>query len=331
MVLLAVLAACGNGSDSLDIAAGDLPLGPPDSEYWVAGSLPADFRLVNVREHDSGRGTKVRQIEYQPGDVLSDSAAGALTVEAVADDGDNLTGSRGTEPSRVRGHDAVQFPVTDDGETYGVGVRWHERPGLTITVHTRFPVGEVELYRVAEHVQPISAQTWAELMAPYAIDQGAPAADMERVEAARGDVNGQEWVLTALLPADYPLVEADRRSACYELSYGGATTTGISCGRTSWVRLAGENFVVGQASVGTERVDVSTPDGLIRVSVEPVRVDRGPPTLFWVAPMPAATPCFAFVYHIGADGQELRSSPVLPLPSQGASCGPVPRPSPQSN
>src|SRR5207249_3243719 len=119
---------------------------------------------------------------------------------------------------------------------------------------------------------------------PVAVRDATVRPDMVRVEATGGVVGSDPWVLTALLPAGYPLTSVDRRAACFELVYRGEASNGTSCvGHPSWVRLGGQIFAVGEVPSPTSRVRVTLDNGP-PVDVDAVLLQQWAATRFWVTP-----------------------------------------------
>ena len=225
-------------------------------------------------------------------DPTSDPSNSELTVETT-DAGSSPAGdvSVGT-PTTVRGHSALRVTLTDEGHVYGVGFTWQERPGLTITVRAAQPLGEPDARLTAEGVRPVADDTWHKLVVgtnPVAVADGTVTPDMQRVKVATGTIGQDQWVLTGLLPAGYPLVAEDRRAACFELAFRGQTSNGTSCiGHPSWLRLGQQIFAVGEVPPDVSRVRVA-PDVGAATELDTAAVPQWSATRFWVAPLPEGT------------------------------------------
>lgn len=143
---------------------------------------------------------------------------------------------------------------------------------------------------VAAGVRPVSADVGRRLVTATEDIEGRVVPAMPRASAVTGSIGGRRWALTALLPSGYPVLTAlDRRAACYELAYRGRRSNGSSCwGHPSWVRLAGQVFVFGEASTEVRQVVVRAA-GRADVVVATHRSRRWPSARFWVAPMPSGT------------------------------------------
>jgi len=318
IALVLVVAACGDGKPgATSPASGDgnrlvVPVGPTSSDFWVAGDLPDAYRLAYLQDS-----TTVGQAFHRSGykhDGPGDAYDAELQVDSMTSDSkagfDVASGSSTT----VRGHAATLATMTDEGSAYGVALTWEERPGLRLIVRAAQPLTEADARTVAEGVQPVSDDTWQKLSKatdPVAVSDGRLAPDMRRVAATSGVEEGERWQLTALLPADFPLIDGDRRAACYELAFRGATTNGTSCvGHASWERLGGRIFLIGEVPPEFAQVHV-TPDAGAAFDIDTAAAPGWSATRFYATPLPEGT-C---VVAIDAGGKSFGSTGPLEEPS----------------
>jgi len=260
-----------------------LPTGSPASGTWIAGQLPDGYVFVWAGDNPGPNGIRDHASSYGK-DPTRDTSDAPLQVDSIAESVPLPEG----RPVTVRSHRAVLSTLTDEGRPYGVRLTWQERKGLTISVSALEGVSMPEARLVAAHVRPVSPDTWRRLViaADY-IGRASP--DMARVPITSGHIGDHRWTLTALLPPHYPVLAVDRRFACYELAYRGQRSNGSACWQhPSWVRVAGQVFVFGEASPEIQRLEVrraQRPEVLVNTHL----ISRWPRARFWVAPMPTDT------------------------------------------
>gem|GEM_PF-3827245 len=123
-------------------------------------------------------------------------------------------------------------------------------------------------------------------------------------------------MLTALVPAGYPLGPEDHRLECFHLSFEGETTKDYCPGHPIWERVAGQVFVFGDAATDVKTVRIN---GIFGSTFQPFTVDtvamtQGPATRFYVVPLPDDA-CWVSVDN--ADGGQ-GPGPTGPLVEAGA-------------
>jgi hypothetical protein len=277
--------SCGSDSGSLQSRASSAPA---DARAWIAGHLPDSFEIVSAGEQ---RGT--RSTGYGP-----DTRPWCETCEresqiAIAVSPTSVpvpAEGRDPRPVRVRGHDATLTTLTDEGEAYGFQVVWNERDDLRIAVDGINGPTEDETLKVANDVRGISEAEWQRLVRALSIDTHIGRVDPTAtpVDVVHGAVDGAEYVLTALVPGDYPLGPEDRRLDCFRLAFKGAMAKDQCPGHPLWERVAGKLFVYGDvdANITTVRVSPSYGSSFAPFTVDTFSAPTGPPTRFYVAPLP---------------------------------------------
>jgi hypothetical protein len=267
-VLFGCLAA-GCASDNGDVATGDATTSGPtedtvyapgDSGMFVVEPVPEGWGIDRAYVQDKGRGVyyakggddditfSVLTFNVDPADPQV-----ALMRQAMEN------GENGVTPIEVDGHDAYRGPLTDDGRTYGDQIQWFARPDLVVSVQAPWE-SELDVVTLADDVHEISASARDTLVAATTGggERGTP------IEALRGTVDGDEWVLNAILPTDYPLQPIDQRRGCGVLSFRGETATTCSDEFTTLddatqVFLGGVNFGFGVIGDGSGQVHLLQP------------------------------------------------------------------------
>lgn len=288
----------GQGTDPT-VAATSHPIGPPDSDRWLAGRVPPGWLLARVETSDVLVNGVFSYQSYYRYQTRNDPYDAELTVTADA----GAVPLKDGEATTVRGHPAVRIAVRDDGKVYATALSWHERSDLTITVQGALegehPVSESELRLVAENVIPIDTDRWEKLITITRPSQGGQVTPgMDRVTATAGKVEGDQWVLTALIPAGYPLLAEDDRPPCLELSFRGEQTRNSRCaGSATWERLGDVIFLAGEAPAAVAKVRL-TPEGGTAIEIETYGVPELPDVRFWAAPLPEGS-CLVDVAAVG--------------------------------
>jgi hypothetical protein len=171
------------------------------------------------------------------------------------------------EEADVRGHTAYVSPFTDDGKVVGSMIIWEERPGYAVEIRV-FDGAGVTPVDLANDTYEISADAFESLKLGTS-GGGVPGA---RIEAVRGAVDGDPYVLTAVLPVGYPVQPIENRAGCAELTFRGETAT--TCNDQfafapiddgGQAVLGGVNFAFGFFR-----------DGLGEVIIAPIETPQGP-------------------------------------------------------
>lgn len=231
------------------------PLGPADSPYWIIADPPSGARVAAARTVISPGQLDLWRVEYAVGHRDS-----MLHLEVVLDSTQSLDEclSRGTAGD-VRGHRSCETTLFDDGREFGWKSVWDEQPNLRITVSSGGSPGASSDARAivreaVRNVQPIPKATAENLVLAMDMPTSTPT---QRVEVARGTVDGAVWILTALEYTDFPLVPDDHRAPCVELSYRGEVA--LACGaylrpESGWARIGGKVFAFGAATSNVQAV-----------------------------------------------------------------------------
>lgn len=307
--LVAVTAAgCGDDGGSTIRSSGD-----EGSPYWVATDLPAHYRPLVIEDSDGQRTIRYGTAD-DVGDVYDADLAVRMWDQGGPPDAEDLPpGDDWGEEVRVHGHDGWAVDLQGDGVVYGTALHWEPSPGLWLSVEASEPLTRAELDMVAEGLVPVDEEEWARLTRALSIDThvGRVDPDAVAVEAAGGEVDGERWTLTALVPGDYPLGPEDRRRSCYRLAFRGESSDDL-CDAHPWrLRLGGQVFAFGFVVAPVERVRVVPIEGddFAAVDVDTFAVPDAPPQRFFVAPLPDDA-CFL---EVVADPRPLSPGPTGPM------------------
>jgi hypothetical protein len=228
----------------------------------------------------------VRRVGYAPNGDRDYQIAVAASSPSMA------VPARGRNPRqvRVRGHDATLSTLTDEGHDYGFEVVWDERDDLRLAVEGSNGPTEQDTLAVAKDVRGISEPDWQRLELELSVDTHVGRVDPNAaaVEVVRGDVGADPFVLTVLVPGSFPLGPEDRRLDCFHLTFRGTTTKDECPGHPIWSRVGGQLFVFGdaKADIGSLRISPSFGSSFASFSVDTTPAPSGPPTRFYVAPLP---------------------------------------------
>ena len=302
-VLMAVVlaAGCTTGPESTtvtqpDPTLGELPAG--ESGAFALADVPDGFEIDKAYDRASDRPEDDRRsISY----VTTDDDEGpgwTITARPWPDDQppfDELyERAIDEDPSasigqvEVRGHAGYLTDDVSDGQVIGTAVAWEERPGLVVDVRVSDQAG-VDALDLAQQTYEISSDVFRALVVGTT-GGGEPGA---RLEAVTGTVDGDPYVLTAVLPEGYPLEPIDRRAGCLELEYRGETAS--SCDErmpfpplddADQAVLGGVSFGYGVFRDGLGEVSVSpveSPDGPWVPATTAV-LDQAPDLTWWVLP-----------------------------------------------
>jgi hypothetical protein len=216
--------ACGSGSSTTEDGDGtpattEYPSG--ESGMFVVDPVPEGWAIDRAYTQDKGSG-----VYYSRGGD-EDGSFSVLTFDVdpadpqVAQMRDMMDrGGEGITKVSVDGHDASLMELTDDGRTYGDQIQWFVRPDLVVSVRAPWSSG-LDVAALAADAHEVAEPTRAGLV--RGTSGGGEAAPP--VEALRGTVDGDEWVLSAVLPTDYPVHPVDVRRGCAELTFRGETAT----------------------------------------------------------------------------------------------------------
>ena len=248
-VLVPLAAGCGSsGSEvgSSDEAPAPTSFPPGTSGAFVVDPAPEGWQIERAnadvdnwyvyysRPDDRDRTFSVLSFAIDPSDPQYEEWRRHVA------EGGGETG--GVATVSVGGHEAYLGPLRDDGRTYGDQVTWFPRPDLAVQVGVPFDSG-LDVVEVANDAHEIDGAAFTSLVeATSGGGQPGP-----RLEALRGEIDGDEWVLTAVLPEGYPVEPIDLRRGCAELTYRGesATTCGDLGGRTFTPLDEGRQAILG--------------------------------------------------------------------------------------
>ena len=291
LVAALAVAACGQGGDG-DGSPDDAAVAA-DARAVVAGHLPDGYVMVRAADDQGGR-----VVDYAP------AADGEWRLRIVAAPPAAATepGGRDERQVEVRGHEATLVALTDEGREYGVGLAWDERPDLRIQVLGANGPSVEEVVAVAEDVRSVPEDEWQRLLTAFSPDThvGRPDPAATPVEAMRGSVDGDEYVLTALVPGGYPVGPDDQRLSCFRLTYRGETTPDHCPGHPIWARIEGRLLLFGDvgADVPAVRIRDRSGAGFAPFTVDTTPAPTGPPIAFYVAPLPEGA-CSVSVDAVG--------------------------------
>jgi hypothetical protein len=289
VALLLTAGACGDDAPdpasqpSVPTAAPGLALEPGSSGAFAVRDLPDGFEIARA---DADETSGWRSLTYEqggdddlPGWTIS---AGPLAeaeqrFDEIVERARQQGGDHAFEEVEVRGLPAYLGPSTDDGRVIGSSIVWEERPGLVVEVRVRDGAG-VDPVDLASRTYEISDAAFGALVT--GTNSGGVAG--ARIEAVTGDVDGDRYVLTAVLPDGYPVEPIDRRAGCMELAYRGETATTCddqmafgTLDDAAQAVLGGVNFAFGVFR-----------DGSAEVVVAPVETPAGP----WEAALASVVP-----------------------------------------
>jgi hypothetical protein len=168
----------------------------------------------------------------------------------------------------VHGRTAHLGPYTSDGQVVGSSVVWEERPGYVVELRVSDGAG-VDPVALADDTYEISDEAFEALRVGTTGVGSTPGA---RIDAVTGTVDGDPYVLTAVLPDGYPVEPIDVRAGCAELTFRGETATTCTdqfafapLDDSSQAVLGGVSFAFGVFR-----------DGLGEVLIAPIESPAGP-------------------------------------------------------
>ena len=280
-----VLLSCGSGAARTGSTASS-PVA--DARAWVAGRLPSGFEIVSADERGG-----FRRAGYAPQSTFNCVTCDReyeIAIEVSSPTVPRAPRGRDARPVQVRGHEATLSTLTDEGQDYGFEVVWDERSDVRLAVEGSNGPSEEDTLAVAEDVRAISEADWQRLVRELSLETHAGRVDptATAVDVVRGSTGGAEYVLTVLVPGDYPLGPEDRRLDCFRLSYQDATTKAQCPGHPIWERVGGQLFVFGDVPPDIDKVRVSPSYGssFAVFTVDSVAAPFGPATRFYVAALP---------------------------------------------
>jgi hypothetical protein len=156
---------------------------------------------------------------------------------------------------------------------YETAVTWSPSAGVHVSLIADNRQDRVDLLAVAAGVHTLSEREWSRLkkgvQARWRDARNDP--ESHRVEVLSGEVAGQRWTLTAIVPPDYPLGPWDRRQICAELSLDEVVARDTRCGEGWSLPLIGAHrFVFGSVAPDASSVTVRSvePDGTASPAVD---------------------------------------------------------------
>jgi hypothetical protein len=262
----------------------------PKPATAIAQVLPPHYRLLLTEQHDRG---VLHSANYgTPGTSAGD---GPLTIYSVRGHKPppreySLDLYPGDKRTMMRGHEAIERTLTDEGRAFARELIWRERPDLIVAVDADLPARKHRLREVAEGVRLIGPPAWARLylQTSYAAIIGHVSRDMRRVQVKRGRLGGHRWRLFALVPPHFPLSRDDLRVSCFELRYRRGRGHGDNCGwLPNWQRVGGGIFVFGAMPRWVKRVRIRPWQGhAFDLTIRTARARRGPRVSYFATPLP---------------------------------------------
>jgi hypothetical protein len=275
VVGLVGLATACSGDSGNRVAGGSTttaPTGSPtyargDSGMFVVDPVPTGWAIDRAYSQDDGSG-----VYYAEG---GDDDAGFWILTSVVDPADPAVvqgrqaiedGEDGATRVEVDGHDAYRMPLRGDGRIYGEQILWFARPDLVVMVQVPSDGdvdAAVDVEEIAADVHEVSKEVRDGLVRGTngGGEPGPP------IEALRGTVAGDEWVLSAVLPLDYPLDPQDDRRGCAVLTYRDERATTCEGAEgfdalddASQVLLGGVNFGYGVIGDSSGVVQIRLPE-----------------------------------------------------------------------
>lgn len=266
----------------------------PAGSHWVATYLPARFEPTMLQTTPRGW-----TLYHDVPDAMHDLFDAPLRV--VGDLSGQLNVSMFDGPGVVRlerdGRQLHVLPLHDDGRDYGTLVVWQPAEGMVVRVEAVAPdVGEDEAINVAAGLQAVDPAEWARLQRALSVDSRAGIADPTAipVPVIERDVDGEPYLLTAYLPAGYPLGDDDHRETCYSLTFRGQTSPPTCDTHPIWLRLGGQVFAFGPVTMkpdgtgGAAAVVIAptTAASWAAVQASTTQASSGPPRAFYAEPLP---------------------------------------------
>ena len=191
----------------------------------------------------------------------------------------------------VNGHEATVLTLTDEGRAYGFAVGWQQAPGRRIVVEGLDELrAGTRWWRSPATCDPSTRRSGTGCAGRCRSTRGSARSDPDAtpVEVTSGTIDGDTWTLTALVPSGYPLGPEDQRRDCYRLTFRGESSGDKCDDHPWWMRIGGQLFVFGPADPDTSEVTIGPyrdlPDEPFTVPT--ATIDQGPPTAFYVAPLP---------------------------------------------
>lgn len=165
--------------------------------------------------------------------------------------------------TEVRGHRALLGTLTDEGRVYGYQLMWDERPDLRITItDSRYSADSEPMatpdtvMELTGHLCGLTEAEWQARTVGLSADSHVGPVDPAStvVEAGRGEIDGDKWVLEAYVPPGYPLGDFDERLPCLALTFRGESS-GVQCDFLPvWSHLGGQELVFGAAPAEFDEV-----------------------------------------------------------------------------
>ena len=263
----------GGGADDEVSSTASTELEPGESGAFAVVTVPEGFAIARAYADRESDRKSINYLQHGDDDLPGWTIAAASWPEdqppfaelyQMAKDRGDVEGIVETE---VRGHKGYVGPYTDDGRTVGSSVIWEERPGYVVEIRISDGAG-VDPVELANDTYEISADAFEALRAGTS-GGGVPG---PRIEAVTGTVDGDPYVLTAVLPEGYPVQPIDLRAGCAELAFRGETAT-ICDDQFAFAPLDD----AGQAVLGGVNFAYGVfRDGLGEVLIAPIETPQGP-------------------------------------------------------
>ncbi|MGE0305553.1 MAG: hypothetical protein AB7Q27_07330 [Acidimicrobiia bacterium] len=260
-------------------------------------ALPEGFAPTLIQE-TGGRWTMFFARSADPGDLFD----APLRVVGSSADQYGLSQRPDVRWAQVAARDLAVVPLRSDGETYGTVAIWQPTPQLWVAVEAASPqlwvaveaasppLSETDALDIAAALQPVEPAEWDRLRQALSIDSHVGVADPDAtpVTVIERPLAGGPYVLTAHVPAGYPLGAEDRRLACYSLSYRGDSSPILCDQHPWWLRIGGQLFVFGPAQPGTTSLQIKPAQGLPGppIPTSTANLSAGPPGSFYAEPIP---------------------------------------------
>ena len=274
--LALVAGACGvDGSGAADEAQAttSTELAPDNSGAFVVATPPEGFAVARAYYDKVSDRKVVSYLQHGDEDLPGWTIAAGLWPEDLpkfaefVQESMDRGGDYAVVETEVRGHIAYVGPFADDGRVVGSGVAWEERPGYVVDIRIFDGTG-VDPIELANDTYEISDAAFESLR----VGTGGGGSPGPRIEAVSGSVDGDPYVLKAVLPEGYPVEPIDLRAGCAELVFRGETAT--TCNdRQAFAALddAGQAVLGGVSfAFGVFR------DGLGEVAIALIETPQGP-------------------------------------------------------
>ena len=273
-----MVASCGStgGKTAEDVpstASTELPSG--NSGAFAVDPVPDGFSIDRAYTDTATDRKSIEYLQHGDDDLPSFTIAAWSWPDdqpPFADLVQNATVPGSTDQpakAEVRGHSAYIAPMTDEGREYGSSVIWEERPGYVVELSVMDGTG-IDPVELANDTYEISAEAFESVR----LGTNAGSAPGAHVTAVTGTVDGDPYVLTAILPERYPVEPVDHRGGCAELTFRGETAS--TCASNALLAFAPID-AARQAMLGGVDFGFGVfRDGTGDVRIAPVETPEGP-------------------------------------------------------